>query len=159
MIVRKAEFGDIRKIVPFLLDAKEFVENDVPVDENTLRNTLQRVVNQPGNQLFISMDDDRITGVLAGISNQIWYSKKKQVLDLVFYVDPEYAGHGYYLARRYLGWARKVKGVAPGEVYLGVTSGMDIEKTSQFYERLGLSRAGAVYRMGNQNVESSQENR
>lgn len=160
MIIRPAAFADIKEIVPFLISANAVTATkDVPVDPDTLRNTLQRVINQPGHQCFLSLEKEKITGVLAAVSNPIWFSKKKQVLDLVFYVEPAHAGHGYYLARRYLGWAKKLKGVAPGEIYLGVLSGMNLDRTQNFYERLGLTLTGYVYRTGGNHVESTEGDR
>jgi len=146
MQIRPAKFDDIKQIVPFLVEANALTSTkNVPVDEPTLRKTLQQVVNTPGNQAFLSFDEDTLTGIIAGVSNQIWFSKKKQVVDLVFYVSPEHRGHGFYLARRYLAWAKNVKGAV--EVYLGVTSGLDTDRTDDLYSKLGLTRVGSSYRL------------
>jgi len=155
--VRPAQFSDIKAVVAFLLKFnQEWGNPGVSVDKKELEKTMQQVVNMRWQRLFISTVHGEISGVLAGITNKIYYSRQKQVLDLVFCVDPNYKGHGYYLARRYLAWARNLKGIAPGEIYLGVTSGLEVDKTSEFYEKLGLERIGAVYRIGVKNVESSE---
>ena len=154
MQIRPAKFADIKLMVPFLMEANALtVSKNVPIDVPTLTKTLQQVVNTPGNQAFLSFDGETLTGVLAGVSNQIWFSKKKQVVDLVFYVSPEHRGHGFYLARRYLAWAKNVKGAV--EVFLGATSGLDTDRTEELYQKLGLDRVGATYRLGVSHVESA----
>ena len=85
-----------------------------------------------------------IEGVFIGVTNQLWYSRKKQSADLFFYVTQKGRGWGSSLLRRYIQWARFNKGVA--EITLGVMSGIgDMERTKKLYEKLGAVQVGDSY--------------
>lgn len=145
--IREAKFGDIRDLVSLCAVAhKEFGHDGSPFCPDTTRNTFQRAVNQREAVVLILTDGEDVHGVLVGVVNQLWYSRKRQASDLFFYVRPEYRGHGGGLISRFLGWARKQPRVA--EVVMGVTSGADTEERfGRALAPLGFVRTGGYYQL------------
>lgn len=147
MEIREATTRDLRKIVKLLEGASdEFGHESVPFCPDTARNMIQRVINHQNHVAFILVDGDKIRGILAGLNNQLWYSKKRQVSDLIFYVDSETRGYGARLLSVFLGWARKVPNVV--EISIGVTSGAkDIDRIGSLLEAVGMTKVGGTYTM------------
>ena len=147
MEIREATAKDLKKIVDLLEGAsEEFGHASVPFCKDTTRNMLQRVITHQNHIAFILVDGDKIRGILAGLNNQLWYSKKRQVSALVFYVDSETRGYGARLLSTFLGWARKVPNVV--EIAIDITSGAkDIDRISGLLEAVGMVKVGSMHTM------------
>ena len=147
MDIREATKKDLKKIVTLLESAsEEFGHASVPFCPDTTRNMIQRVINHQNHVVFILVDGDKVKGVLAGLNNQLWYSKKRQVSDLIFYVDSETRGYGARLLSTFLGWARKVPNVV--EISIGITSGAkDIDRIGGLLTAVGMTKVGGTYTM------------
>jgi len=146
MRVREAVFGDIRAIVEMLERADaEFGHESVPFCHDTTRNTLQRVINQREHAAFLLVgNDDSLQGILVGLCNQVWMSRKREIVDLVYYVREESRGHGSRLMIPYLAWARNTPNVCL--ITMGITSGIDTEeRIAGLFESSGFKRAGSYY--------------
>ena len=89
--------------------------------------------------------DDKIEGLIIGVTHQLWYSRKKQATDLFFYTSQRIRGDGWgtKLMRRFIGWAKDNPGVK--EIMLGVSSGIETDRTKTMYERMGAIRIGENY--------------
>lgn len=146
MEIREAKFKEIPKLVELLLKAnEEFGHASVPVCKDTIRNTLQRVINQPHHAAFVLIDDDGVfRGIMVGLVNQLWYSRKRQVTDLIFYVDKNTRGHGAKLLSAYMAWARTVSNVK--EIMVGITSGTDeMDRVDGLLRVTGMNKVGGTY--------------
>ena len=91
--------------------------------------------------IILAIDNDKIIGFIAAISHEYFFSDRKRVSDLGFYVLPEYRGSraALKLVKSLETWATKM-GV--NDLHLGQTTAVDIDKTRQFYERLGYKTVG-----------------
>ena len=140
-MIRSAKNSDIKKIVDIVKEAHQLsVSKKVPLDEKTLEKNLQICILSREHLVNV-VDVGSIEGVFIGVTNQLWYSRKKQAADLFFYVTDKGKGWGASLLRRYIQWARTNTGVS--EISMGVSSGIgDIERTSKLYERMGAVRTG-----------------
>jgi len=157
--VRVARFSDTKALVALFKEAhSEF--GTAPFCPETTRNTIQRAVNQRNAGIFALTDNGEIVGALIAVMNQLWYSKARQIADIIFYVKPSSRGHGNKLLTAYLGWAREQRNV--GEVMLGITSGSDTEgRIDALLKHFSMMPVGANYRLTEveQDVECAQENR
>jgi GNAT superfamily N-acetyltransferase len=95
--------------------------------------------------LFVSERDGRVVGGIAGGIAEIWFSNETTAFDYCLYVDPT-ARHGLTaigLIRAFEEWAiaRGVK-----RIELGITTGIQVEATSNLFRRLGYADAGALFR-------------
>lgn len=87
-------------------------------------------------------DDKYIGFMLAGISTY-FFGDETSSYDMALFVDPEYRG-GFAVVRlvqSYEDWARS-KNVS--EIYLSQFTGVDIDKTSKLYSKLGYTQLGCT---------------
>lgn len=103
--------------------------------------SLYNLVQSPDVVYFLAIDKNKIVGLIGGAVIPYFFSTRKKVGDLGFYVDPEYRGSraAIKLVKALESWAKEM-GVE--EVYLGQTTGVEVEKTKDFYERLGYTVVG-----------------
>lgn len=83
-------------------------------------------------------------GMFIGSLQRFYFSEERGAFDLLWYVRPEARGGtaGVRLLDAFVGWS-KDKGVR--EVRLGVSTGVDVEKTDRVLRRLGFSHVGGSY--------------
>lgn len=145
MKVRVATGKDLNKLVKLLEKANyEFGKESIPFCPKTTRNMIQRVINHQNHICYVLDDEGELRGVLAGLNNQLWYSKKRQVTDLIYFVEEGTRGHGVRLLSAFLGWARAIPNL--GEISMSVTSGANnVERTERLLEASGLIRVGGVF--------------
>ena len=144
-MIRAAVNGDIPQIIKVVKEAhKESSSKDVPLAEEIIRKNVQVCILSAEHLVNVVEIVGVIEGVFIGVTNQLWYSRKKQSADLFFYVTQKGRGWGSSLLRRYIQWARVNKGVA--EINLGVNSGIgDMDRTKKLYEKLGAVQVGDSY--------------
>jgi len=144
-VIRKAEFKDISEIMGVAKEAHQrSLSSFVPIDPKILRNNLQVCILSAEHFVVVVELNGKIEGVLIGVTHQLWYSKKKQAADLLFYVTEEGTGWGAKLMRRFISWAKENPGVK--EIMLGTTSGIgDTERIKKLYERMGAVRIGDTF--------------
>ena len=103
--------------------------------------SLQRLIQSPSVVYFLAIDNDKIVGSIGGAVLPYFFSTRKKVGDLGFYVEPEYRGSraAIKLVNALESWAKDME---VEDVYLGQTTGVEVEKTKDFYERLGYTVVG-----------------
>lgn len=86
--------------------------------------------------IFVVEEDGVVTGMIAGIVCEHFFGKDKYVSDLAVYVQPEKRGGSaaLRLIRAFEEWSFK-HGAC--EVLLGVSTGIEMERTVALYQRLG----------------------
>lgn len=143
-MIRKATAYDLQAIVDLgyrLCDRTPLA--DVPRDRPAVVQAITNCMHSQFGCCYVAEHDKQITGVILGIAQQYWFSRKRQAVDLMF--TAETAGDGIQLARAFIEWAWRVPNVV--EVALAQSSGLDIERTGKLYQRLGLEHSGGVYSM------------
>lgn len=103
--------------------------------------SLQKLIQSPNVVYFLAIEDNKIIGSIGGAVIPYFFSTRKKAGDLGFYVEPEYRGSraAIKLVNALESWAKE-KGVE--DLYLGQTTGVDVDKTRDFYERLGYKVVG-----------------
>ena len=141
-MIRIAKNSDIKQIIGVCQEAHQSsLSKDVPLDEKVLWKNLQVCVLSAEHLVNVVDIGGTIEGVFIGVTHQLWYSRKKQAVDLFFYVTDKGRGWGTTMLRAYIRWARLNNGVA--EIILGVTSGIgDMDRTRKLYERMGAIKMG-----------------
>ena len=145
-MIRKAVNQDVSKIVDLCKEAHEESKiTTAPLDPKTLRTNVQICVLSAEHLVMVVEVDDKIEGMIIGVTHQLWYSRKKQATDLFFYTSIRIRGDGLgaKLMRRFIGWAKENPGVK--EIMLGVSSGIETDRTKTMYERMGAIRIGENY--------------
>jgi GNAT superfamily N-acetyltransferase len=125
---------------------QESVYRDFEFCERRLTSYLAMVLDTPGRYcLHVAEREGRIVGFLAGYLEPFLFGRETVAHDTAFFVDRSQRGTttAKRLIDAFRGWARE-RGAR--ELCLGVSSGIEPERVGAFYERLGLSRAGAIYK-------------
>ena len=146
-MIRNARPEDI----PALLDlgAKALAESEHPArfDRSKTRKMLRYAIMMHRKdgpmRVWVAETQGEVVGVLIGQMDALFFSSDRYATDLVFYTHPSHRGHGLNLVRRFLEWARNDKKVV--DITLQISSGIEVERTQDLYERLGLKFVGGCF--------------
>jgi len=143
-MIRKATAADLQAIIEMgyrLCDRTP--QAHVKRDRPSIAKQLTACMSSAFGCVFVAEHEKQITGVIVGIAQQFWFSNQRQAVDLMFVA--ERVGDGPRLLKAFVEWAWKVPGVV--EVAGAQSSGIEIERTAEMYERLGFQRVGSVFSM------------
>lgn len=100
-----------------------------------------QLFKNPNAVAFLALENNQIVGFISGLVHEYFFSNRKRVSDLGFFVLPEYRGSrvALKLVKLLEAWAIEKNA---NELHLGQTTGLDIDKTKRFYERLGFKTVG-----------------
>lgn len=109
-------------------------------DEKRARDILNQMLMAWVNPLLgiVAEDNGRIVGMLGAAVRERFFDGSKYSTDFAVYVVPELRGSSaaIRLIKAYEKWADS-KGVLPEDIMLGVSTGVEMERTVRVYERLG----------------------
>ena len=100
-----------------------------------------QLFKNPNAVAFLALENNQIVGFISGLVHEYFFSNRKRVSDLGFFVLPEYRGSrvALKLVKLLEAWAIEKNA---NELHLGQTTGLEIDKTKKFYERLGFKTVG-----------------
>lgn len=107
-----------------------------------LEATLRSVIATGG--VFVAERDGVVIGGFAGVVVEYFFSTDRMACDLAIFVEPNKRG-GFAAAAlisAFKVWARRQ---GAKRIELGVSTGVHADKTGALFERLGLTREGALY--------------
>lgn len=145
MVIRDALPKDISQVMGLMHAAlKNTAYSHLELDEPAVRRVAMYGIGSPSQFCQVIDIDGKLEGILLGQVAKIWHSPGRQASDLVFFTTPEARGFGGLLARRFLRWAQKQKGVKI--IQISVTSGnANIKRTGKMLEKMGLQHVGGNY--------------
>lgn len=96
--------------------------------------------------VYVAEVDGRIVGGMAGGIVDQWFADYKTAFDYSVFIDPKYRNGltSLKLLHAFFEWA-KTKGA--DEIRLGITTGLHLQGTSEFYRWLGFEYTGVMFRM------------
>lgn len=118
----------------------------VPFDvEQTAVSVVNMVVRNPNGFGVLAHDGDKPVGMICGGMSPYVFSKGALVHDYAWYVLPEYRGSrtAIRLLDMFKKWAMD-RGAL--ELYMGVTTNVEADRTGQLLERLGFTCVGGNYK-------------
>ena len=143
-MIRKATYKDLYDIKDLLLN----VQNDVGyghvhINEMCGMKALNQLISSKMGLVLVSHNEDKLTSVLAATPIDYWCSLKDYyVTDILFISsDPHASSRMIDLVEE---WAFGLS-INVVDVSLGISSGVNLERTEQFYERKGYRRIGSTY--------------
>ena len=144
-MIRVAEQKDIESLVEFgrLLHKESSYSNGSYVDDK-VRDLMSGLIGSEYGAVFVSEIDGRVIGAFAGGITEHWFSNDLHAFDYSFYVLPDFRGgsSAYRLLLAFEMWAR-AKGAL--EIDIGITTGIQEEKTQRFYEKMGFVQTGRLF--------------
>ena len=141
-MIRKAQVSDLPQRLA--LGKRLIVRTpyaDVKIDTLIAAQTLGQCISSAFGIALVAERDGEITGLLLGAAVPLWFSKSRSATDIITYAETP--GDGYRMIRRFVKWAWSLPNVI--EVTMAQSSGIDVERTRQLYERVGLAPVGALY--------------
>lgn len=149
MLVRPVQREDVVPLVEIgKVMHKESVYAHLDYDIEKLHQLGEGIAANPDSDwaafTAIAATGERI-GMLVGYIAEHTFGRDKVAQDFINFVLPERRGimAGKAMIHMFEDWAKR-KGVA--EVYLGITTGVEVERTAKLYERLGYERAGILFK-------------
>lgn len=105
------------------------------------KHKILQLYKNPNAVGFIAIEDNKIIGFISGLFSEYFFSNRKQVSDLGFFVLPEFRGSraALKLVKSLENWAKEM---GADDLHLGQTTAVEMDKTRQFYERLGYKTVG-----------------
>ncbi|MCC7304769.1 MAG: GNAT family N-acetyltransferase [Alphaproteobacteria bacterium] len=109
--------------------------------ENKVRSLITQIVTSwvtPMLGLIAEDEDGQAVGMIGAAVQDAFMCNEKFSTDFGVYVVPEHRGSsiGPRLVKRYIDWAL-AQGVKPEDIHLGISTGVEMERTVCLYERLG----------------------
>jgi GNAT superfamily N-acetyltransferase len=106
---------------------------------NKLRQLGVSIITEPHLCCYIAEKDNKIVGVMILVCAEHYSATVKIVSDVLFYVHPDYRGSSaaVRLLKEAEKWG-KIQGAA--EINVGLSSGIDTEKTICFFKKIGYTQ-------------------
>ena len=138
MRVKQLEESDLKEFYDLL--KQMIVESEfsyATLNENKIFNLFK----SPDVKYFLATKEEKIVGFIGFIKHEYFFSNRKRVSDLGFYVKKEFRGTkaALLLLKKAEEWA---KSVGVEDIHLGQTTASEIEKTQKFYNKLGYKTVG-----------------
>lgn len=108
---------------------------------------LRQLIDSPSGMVAVAERNGDIVGAIAAVVTDHYFADATISYELGLYVEKAHRGTmaGYRLAKEYIYWAKE-KGA--DQIDMGITTGIDEERTGRLYERLGLQHVGIVFSGG-----------
>jgi hypothetical protein len=113
----------------------------VEIDRAAVAKTFGFCANSALGCCFVAENGGKITGVLLGVAQDLWWSRGRSASDLIFY--SETPGDGARLLAEFEKWAWSIPRMS--DVTVAQSSGIDVQRTEKLYRRKGYRRVGAVF--------------
>lgn len=147
--VRDAENWEVFRLVEITEAVLlESVYSHITYDKEKSANyIMDGILKRPGTFLRVIADEsDKIAGGIFCVCEKMLFSQDKVAYDITIMIDEEHRGRCLkqliQIIEEYKTWA-----IAEGAkiIKMGVSSGINIDKASQFFEVMGFERVGAMH--------------
>lgn len=102
---------------------------------------IRRIVISPKTFVLLAWDNDNLIGYICGAVHENVFNNRLRVSDIGVYVDAEYRSGS--ISRKMIArleeWARQQ---GAKEIWLGQTTGSDVNQIVKYYNRLGYETKG-----------------
>lgn len=102
-------------------------------------------------RFIVLVDGDPVHAMFIGMISTFWWGDDTESSDLLVYVTPERRG-GISAARLIRGYVDIAESLGVADIKIGVSSGIDTERTLQFFERLGFTAFATNCAMADQSA-------
>ena len=141
-MLRMATVQDLSELYVMLhVMHSETIDGTSPIDSEKLISAINTALHK-GIVLVFEVDN-KIVGSIGGLESSDWWSDKKYLSDLWFFVYKQHrkSNIAVKLIKKFMQIGKKHNiNTKLGHVYTG-----DSERKDKFYERLGLSKVGSLY--------------
>ena len=147
MIIRLPKYEDVDQLIE--MGARMHAESAyafLPYDREKVRRLIVSCIEDPETQCGVVAEEDYIlVGMIGGYLADYFFCDEMVACDILLFIDQKYRG-GFTAARLIRGFEKWAVARGAREVCLGVSTNINIESTGKFYERMGFTRVGGVYK-------------
>jgi len=146
MKVRRASKADIEQVVALGVQMHaEGAYAFLPFDPERARAFVAESIEEEEQCLWVAEEAGAVVGMLAGSVSEYYFCSELVACDLVFYVERRHrrGSAAVRLIGAFREWAREQ---GARELALATSLGVPGDRAGQFYERLGFTRVGGVYK-------------
>ena len=146
-MIRTATHEDIPQILDLGHSLHlESIYSSMPFDERKVEALILGLIDGNG-VVFVSDVSGEITGGIAGGITEFWFCNERVAFDYSFFIHPDHRGGmtAIRLMTAFFEWARLRQAK---EVHMGITTGINTEATSRFYEKMGMTKVGPLFKKG-----------
>jgi GNAT superfamily N-acetyltransferase len=149
-MIRPATHADIPRIVELgaLMWAESPRFSAYPFLHERAAETIRNIIDLPAGCLLVAEGPQGIVGGIMAILAPHWACDFVQACDMALFLTPEARGGSTAarLVKAYRDWAM-AKGA---EVTMGVSTGIQTERTGQLFQALGAKQSGTIWTWGNE---------
>jgi|TARA_R100000479_G_C6303986_1_gene171394 GNAT superfamily N-acetyltransferase len=115
----------------------------LPFSDEQAGNIAHKVMG--GDYACFVAEDIQVVGMIVGFVAPHYFTQATIAADLLCYVTPEKRGgtYGFRLIKAFEQWAYEQ---GASMVTLGITTGINTERTARLYEKLGYKQSGLILR-------------
>jgi len=127
----------------------ETIYHSLQYDREKCGQLFDTVITQPDTYFcMVYENEEGIQAMFVGYAFPFFFSQELTSMDLLFYVKKSIRGSvgAHLLVREYVKWAQNL-GVSM--IQLGVSTELNVDRISKFYNKLGFRNAGRLFRYGN----------
>lgn len=147
MLIRPAKYEDI----DVLLDMNSRMHSEgayafLPFDFEKVKKLIRTFIENPDTRcVFVAEEGITIVGLFMGYLTDYFACNEKLACDVVLFVDKQYRGSmaAKRLINAFRDWAIIHRA---REVCLGVSTNVNTERTGEFYELMGFTHVGGIYK-------------
>jgi GNAT superfamily N-acetyltransferase len=147
MLIRPAKYEDI----DILLDMGFRMHHEgayafLPFDFEKVKQLIRTFIANPDTRcVFVAEEGNTIVGLFLGYLTDYFACNEKLACDVILFVDQEYRGSmaAMTLIKVFRDWANTHRA---REMCLGISTNVNIKRTGGFYERMGFTRVGGIYK-------------
>lgn len=145
-MIRVATLDDIERIVELggCLHA-ESSYGELPFDSVKVSNLMAGLIGGGYGVVFVAEKAGEIIGGIAGGVTEFWFCDELHGFDYSFFVHPEHRG-GSAAFRLLLAFESWCKNMGAKQMDIGITTGIHVDKTTRFYEKMGFVKSGQLFR-------------
>ena len=144
--VRMADELDVPALVALgrAMHAESPRFSGVEFSESKVIDTTRELLRNPWSLVLVAERDGAVIGMIAGMVTEYFFGFERYAFDLVFFVSQEHRGSS--AAVRLLSeWDRVLaEDGHVREAVLGISTGVNAERTQRLYERLGYRESGSI---------------
>ena len=145
-MIRVATLDDIETIVS--LGERLHVESSysyLPFNAMKVRYLMAGIIGGDNGVVFVAEKAGEIIGGIAGGVTEFWFCDELHGFDYSFFVHPEHRG-GSAAFRLLLAFESWCKNMGAKQMDIGITTGIHVDKTTRFYEKMGFVKSGQLFR-------------
>ncbi len=118
----------------------------LPFNENRVRRGALHYIREESACAFLVFRDTECIGMHVGSLTHYFFSDALLASGLVTYVRPEFRGGraAVLLVKEFIDWGKEKKAA---EVYIGVSLGVNLEKSHKFFKHFGFNYVGGNYKL------------